>query len=114
MQNRLIFIARLVAAANGDETKENFEWSVNGRKASKDRVTIKACSNATGMVKMPLQVIDRVTIAVVDHAYQLFTQFTYPNEFLVAVGHRGSDNRGSTVLTCKTKLFTTKDVYSPS
>ena len=32
---------------------------------------------------------------VVDHAHQLFT---YPNKFLVAVGHRGSDNRGSTVV----------------
>ena len=35
-----------------------------------------------------------MAIAVVDHAHQLFT---YPNEFLVTVGHRGSDNQGSTV-----------------
>ena len=64
------------SSRNGDETKENFEWSVNGRKATKNRVTINACLNATGMVKMPLQVIgkaNRVAIVVVDHAYQLFT-----------------------------------------
>ena len=72
MQISLIFIAY----RNGDETKENFEWSVSGRKANKERVTINACSNTTGMVKMPLQVIgkaNRVAIMVVDHVYQLFT-----------------------------------------
>ena len=36
-----------------------------------------------------------VEIALIDCAHQLFT---YPNEFLVTVGHRGSDKRGSTVL----------------
>ena len=69
MQNRLIFIAHLVAAANGNKTKENFEKSANG---SKERVTINACSNANGMVKMLLQVIGKanhVAITVVDHTY---------------------------------------------
>ena len=48
---------------------------------------------------MPLQVIGKancVAIVVVD-------QFTYPNEFLVTVGHRGSDNQGSTVPICVLK-----------
>ena len=35
-----------------------------------------------------------VEITVIDRAHQLFT---YPNEFLVTVGHRGSDKQGSTV-----------------
>ena len=35
-----------------------------------------------------------VVIALIDCAHQLFT---YPNEFLVTVGHRGSDKRGSTL-----------------
>ena len=76
MQIRLIFIARLVAAANVDETKEDFKWSANGSKVSKERVTINTCSNATSMVKMPLQVIgkaNREVIAVVDHTNQVFT-----------------------------------------
>ena len=35
----------------------------------------------------------------------LTEHFAYPNEFLVAVGHRGSDNRGSTVPTAKVELI---------
>ena len=35
-----------------------------------------------------------VEITLIDCAHQLFT---YPNEFLVVVGHRGSDKQGSTV-----------------
>ena len=44
-----------------------------------------------------------VVIALIDRFHQLFT---YPNEFLVAVAHRGSDKRGSTV-------FTFNFVFSP-
>ena len=50
-----------------NEMKENFEWSANGRKASKERVTINARSNTAGTAKMPLQVANRVAITVVDH-----------------------------------------------
>ena len=35
----------------------SFEKSADGRKKSKERVTINACANATGSIKLPLQVI---------------------------------------------------------
>ena len=38
----------------------SFKRSANGRKASKERVTVNACLNATGTVKLPLQVIGKV------------------------------------------------------
>lgn len=37
-----------------------FEKSADGRKASKERVTVNVCSNATGTVKLPLQLIGKV------------------------------------------------------
>ena len=64
------------SSRNGSKMKENFERSANVRKGSKERVTKYAFMNATGMVKMPLQVIGKancMAIAVIDHAYQLFT-----------------------------------------
>lgn len=36
-----------------------FEKSADGRKASKERVTVNVCSNATGTVKLPLQLIGK-------------------------------------------------------
>ena len=36
-----------------------FEHSADGRKLSKERVTINACANATGTIKLPLQVIGK-------------------------------------------------------
>ena len=37
----------------------SFEHSADGRKLSKERVTINACANATGTIKLPLQVIGK-------------------------------------------------------
>lgn len=37
----------------------SFEKSADGRKKSKDRVTINACANASGSIKLPLQVIGK-------------------------------------------------------
>ena len=37
----------------------SFETSADGRKKSKERVTINACSNASGTIKLPLQVIGK-------------------------------------------------------
>ena len=37
----------------------SFERSANGRKASKERVIVNACWNATGTMKLPLQVIGK-------------------------------------------------------
>ena len=37
----------------------SFEKSADGRKMSKERVTINACSNVTGTIKLPLQVIGK-------------------------------------------------------
>ena len=56
---------------NRDETRLNFrllpdktlaacfEKSADGRKLSKERVTINTCSNATGTIKLPLQIIGK-------------------------------------------------------
>ena len=38
-----------------------------------------------------------VVITLIDHTHQLLI-YLYLNEFLVAVGHRGLDKRGSTVM----------------
>ena len=37
----------------------SFEKSADGRKKSKDRITINACSNASGSIKLPLQLIGK-------------------------------------------------------
>ena len=37
----------------------SFEKTADGRKKSKDRVTINACSNATGSIKLPLHLIGK-------------------------------------------------------
>ena len=37
----------------------SFEKSADGRKSQKERVTINACSNATGTIKLPLQMIGK-------------------------------------------------------
>ena len=37
----------------------HFEKSADGRKKSKDRVTINACANASGSIKLPLQLIGK-------------------------------------------------------
>ena len=36
-----------------------FEKSTDGRKTQKERVTISACSNATGSIKLPLLLIGK-------------------------------------------------------
>ncbi len=47
---RLLPVQTLVAS---------FEKSAEGRKKSKDRVTINACSNASGTIKLPLHLIGK-------------------------------------------------------
>ena len=37
----------------------SFEKSADGRKLSKEKVTINACANATGSMKLPLQLIGK-------------------------------------------------------
>ena len=37
----------------------SYEHSADGRKLSKERVTINACANASGTIKLPLQVIEK-------------------------------------------------------
>ena len=41
----------------GESLVSSFEGRAEGRKKSKDRVTINACANVTGSIKLPLLVI---------------------------------------------------------
>ena len=76
MQNHLIFIARLVAAANGDKTRELrvvSQWEEGQQGESDHKRLLERNQHGEDASAGDWQGPIALTIVVVDHAHQLFT-----------------------------------------